>query len=296
LGYIRKRVFLSQEYILAVNLFDYTDYRQYLRDTYTLLKRLDSKISHRYIAQRVGFSSSSFFSQVIKKQSNISNRLVFNFARFLKLNKRETEYFNLLVQFNQARSHDEKKHFYEKLLGYRRPKAKNLESNQYKLLKKWYYITIRQILSIYPFKGEKEDYKMLAKMIVPSISPAEAQKAIELLKDLKLIQKNEQGYYKWKTPSITTGEKSNEVGIQTYLLETLELGKQALDRFPKSERKISTLTLSLSAKGQKAIEERISAFRKELLEIAENDDDVDRVYHMNVQFFPMTKNIIGRKR
>ncbi len=276
---------------MALNVFDYTDYRNLLRDFYEQQKKKNAKFSHRYIAQKVGFSSSSFFSQVIKVQSNISDRLIFSFAKFMKLNKRETEYFELLVKYNQAKSHEEKKFFFEKLLNFRRPETKKLQAGQYQLLNKWYHIAIRQIIAVLPFRG---DYKELAKTIVPAISPAEAKRGVQLLKDLDLIRKNAQGYYEWNQPSITTGSDSSALGLQTYILQTMDLGRDALDRFEKKERDLSTLTLSISGQGLIKALESIRQFRKELLELAENDSEVDRVYHLNMQFFPMSKVVQGR--
>ncbi len=276
---------------MNLNIFEYNDYRALLRDYYKRKKKEDPKFSHRYIAQKVGFTSSSFFTQIIKVQSNISDRLIFNFAKLMKLNKQETEYFELLVKYNQAKSHEEQKFFYEKILGFHRPDARKLEARQYELLNKWYYIAIRQIIAIYPFRG---DYKKLAKMVTPAIKPAEAKKAVELLKSLGLIKKNAQGVYKWSEPSLTTGERSQGVGIQAYLLETMSLATQAIDRFSSKERNFSTLTLSVSEQGLKSIEEKIKQFRKELLEDAEHDQDVDRVCHLNLQLFPMSKVITGR--
>jgi uncharacterized protein (TIGR02147 family) len=290
LGYILNICAKRKGLLLDLNLFEYSDYRSFLRDFYKYEKKRNPKFSHRYIAQKVGFTSSSFFSQIIKVQSNITPRLAINFARLMKLNKTETEYFQLLVQYNQAKSHEETKYFYEKILSFRRPKIKKIEANQYKLLNKWYNIAIRQILGILPFKG---DYKQLAKTVEPAIKPNDAKKAIQLLMDLGLIKKDAQGYHKSTDPSITTGEKSNAVGVQSYLLETLELARQAIDRFPQNKRKMSTLTLSISETGLKAMEERLQTFRKELLEIAENDDNVDRVYQLNLQFFPMSKIVKG---
>jgi uncharacterized protein (TIGR02147 family) len=275
---------------MNINIFNYTDYRLFLRDAYQELKSENTKISHRYIARKVGFSSSGLFSQIIKMQTNISNRLVVNFTKFFKLNKKEAEYFELLVQYNQAKSHEETKYFYEKILSFRRPRAKKIEVHQYEYLNKWYYVAIRQLLAIYPFKG---DYKKLAKMVVPAIKPSEAEKAIQLLTKLKLITKDAQGYFKWVDPTITTGEKSDAVGIQSYLRDTMDMAKHALDKTPRVKRKISTLTMSISQNGLDAIEERTKAYRKEVQEIAEKDGEVDRVYQLNIQFFPMSQTIGG---
>jgi len=46
---------------------------------------------------------------------------------------------------------------------------------------------LRQVLSYYPFHG---DYKALARMTVPEITPAEAQKGVEVLCGLEFVLNN----------------------------------------------------------------------------------------------------------
>lgn len=48
-----------------VDIFCYTDYRKFLFDFYEAKKRSTPHFSHRYVAQKVGFSSSGFFSKII---------------------------------------------------------------------------------------------------------------------------------------------------------------------------------------------------------------------------------------
>ncbi len=279
--------------VLKLKVINYTNYRLLLKDFYEQQKLANPKVSHRYIAQKVGFSSSGLFSQILSGKTNMSSRLVVNFAAFMKLSKKESEYFELLVKYNQAKSHEETKYFYQKLLSYRKPHAKNLEADQFEYLNKWYYIAIRQLLAIYPFKG---NYAQLAKMVVPSIKPSEAEAAIKLLIRLELVTKNAQGVYQWVNPTLTTGEKSNAVSIQSYLNETIGLAQHALNNTPKNQRDIASLTVSISKRGLEEIEERTKIYRADIQNIAERDSEVDRVYQLNLQLFPMSQSVNENKK
>ncbi|MDD5674617.1 MAG: TIGR02147 family protein, partial [Chitinivibrionales bacterium] len=68
-----------------------------------------------------------------------------------------------------------------------------------------------------------------------------------------------------------------------------DLAKEAIDRFPRQERSMSTLTFSISEQGYKSISERLAMFRREVLEIAKADKNRDRIYHMNFHMFPLSK-------
>ena len=85
--------------------------------------------------------------------------------------------------YNQAKSHAEKKRWFEKILAFLKSKVKIVEVSQYEFFEKWYYVAIRELLAFYKFSG---DYKALGKSVEPPISPSQAKKAITLLMRLGL--------------------------------------------------------------------------------------------------------------
>ncbi|HEX3020053.1 MAG TPA: TIGR02147 family protein [Chitinispirillaceae bacterium] len=80
-----------------------------------------------------------------------------------------------------------------------------------------------------------------------------------------------------------------QVIVNRFLLEFADLAKRAVDVIPRSNRRFSTLTFSVSQNSFLKIAERIDEFRRDLLKIVENDEDKpDRVYHLNFHLFPVT--------
>lgn len=270
-----------------IDIFCYTDYRKFLFDFYEAKKRIAPHFSHRYVAQKVGFSSSGFFSKIITGKTNISNELVLKFAEFMKLKRSEADYFQLLVLYNQAKSHAEKKQWFEKILAYSKSKVKIVEVSHYQFFEHWYYVALREILAFHDFK---DDYKELGKMVDPPISASQAKKAVMLLEEFHFIEKDSKGYFRQTEKLISTGYDSRAVAINNFQLATLDLAKESIDRFPKDERDISTLTLSFSGAMYNQIGEKLKTFRRELLEMVKNDEQlVDRVYQINFQIFPLSR-------
>src|SRR5258706_2599512 len=99
------------------DIYTYTDYRKFLADYYREQKARDPKFSNRYFSQKIGYNSSGFFSDVLSGKKNLTGPVLLKLARALKLKKGEEEYFINLVNFNQARTIDERNRFYEKLMG-----------------------------------------------------------------------------------------------------------------------------------------------------------------------------------
>jgi uncharacterized protein (TIGR02147 family) len=268
------------------DIFQYTDYRKFLRDFYEAKKASQKGFTHRFISKALGFKSTGSFAQILQGKTNISTQMITNFVAFLKLKKEEGDYFELMVLFNQSKSHAEKKRYFEKVIAFPKSNFKVVDSNQYAYYEKWYYSVIREVLAFFPFK---DDFKELAKMLEPPISPSEAQKAIKLLEDLNFIKQDGTGFYQKVDAIVTTGYEAKSLAINQFTLETMDLAKASLDNLPREERSLSTLTLSLPEDGYNMLEEKIKGFRRELLELAKNSESPRRVIIVNFQIFPVSK-------
>ena len=268
------------------DVFAYLNYRDFLRDIYAEKKSKGKTFSYRYLASKTGLKSASFFTGVLQGKRNLSPHLVLKFAAAFKLNKQETAFFELLVSYNQAKTHEEKKHFFDRIICLKRPAAKIVDADKYGFYEKWYYSAIREIAGVRPFR---DDYVKLARSLTPAITAAEAKQAVELLEGLGFIIRDAAGYYQRKEATISTGQAWKSLAIAHFQLESFELGKQAVDRFPRAERDMSTMTLSCSQATFEAIRERIGCMRQELAEMAKHDDAADRVLQCNFQVFPLCK-------
>ncbi|HKP95230.1 MAG TPA: TIGR02147 family protein [Fibrobacteria bacterium] len=274
--------------IILTDIYAYLDYRKFLQDLYAEKKAKGKFFSYRYLAQKTGLKSAGFFTWVLQGKRNLSPHLVLKFAQAFKLNRQETGYFELLVSYNQARSHEERKHFFDRLICLKRTSAKLVDSDQYEFYEKWYYSAVRELIGIQPFK---DDFAKLARTVVPAITVSEAKKAVELLDRLSLIVRDEDGYYQRKDSTISTGQSWKSLAIANFQIQSFDLGRQALDRFGKAERDMSTMTLSCSQATFDAIRERLKALRLEFAEMAKNDSGADRVLQCNFQVFPLSKPV-----
>jgi uncharacterized protein (TIGR02147 family) len=269
----------------VVNIFGYIDYRQFLRDAYAERRAENSKFSYRFIAGKVGFASPGFFANVLSGKKDISLKLVLKFAELFHLGRKEREYFENLVLFNKATGASEKKEYLERLLAMRGPRVKSVEAHQWEYFEKWHHTAVRELIALRPFRG---DFRALAGMVNPPITVQEAKKSIELLERLGLIRKGMDGVYQRTDAAITAGDAISKALLSNYQVQAMDLAKYAMDNLPSETRNFSTLTLSVSKSTYDAMLEELRGFRRKLLEMAQNSDDVDRVYQMNFHVFPIT--------
>jgi uncharacterized protein (TIGR02147 family) len=268
------------------SVFEYTDYRKFLSDFYKERKSLNKNYSHRFIAGHVGFKSGGHFSLIISGKANISISYVERLSEFLKLNKKEALYFQNMVLFNQAKSHEEKKKYFERMISSKESRVRTLNAEQYEFYDKWYYSAVRELLSFYPFSG---DYDELSRMLTPPISASEAKHAIALLERLDLIRRGADGRCAATDALISTGYDAQSLCINNFVLNTLELAKSAMDRFDRNERNFSWVSLSVSTEGYKKIVDELRECRRRIMTIAAGDRHPDRAHLFNFQVFPLSR-------
>ena len=269
-----------------ISVFDYTDFRKFLRDKFAEAKVCDKSFTYRRLAAIAGFKSAGFFTQVLQGTTNLSDRMIPRIARAFDLHKREATYFAWMVRYNQTSSHEDKKYFFVRMAAFKKARVRTVDPESYDFYDKWYYSAIRAVIHYHPFDGT--DFKALARMVVPSITPAEARRAVGVLELLGFIAKGAGGIYVLTDKHITTGLETESVVINNFVINTLDIAKDSFYRFPKDKRNFSALTVSVSGEGYGKIVEQCVEFRKAIVEIVKGDKNIDRVYQVNLQVFPLT--------
>ena len=267
-----------------ISVYDYLDYRVFLRDFYVQQKKTETFFSYRYVGNKVGMDS-SFLIKVLQGHLHISNDRIEKFNKICGFNEKESAYFEALVHFNKAKSEKESKLYFERMLSINKAKSDKLGEIQYEFFQKWYYTAIWSLLDGAPFSGNPKD---LAAQLTPPITLKEAKQSLKLLLDLKLIEQDAQGTYHALGLNLTTGKEWRSVAITQYQREMIRMAEESLERFRKEERDISTLTLNIPESAVSEIRDLASEFRESVKQLVNSYSNTDRVYQMNLQLFPLT--------
>ena len=270
-------------------IFEYLDYREFLKDYYNAKKEANSAFSLRVFSDKIGFKAKDFISRVMNGDKNLSSQSIPKVASGLRLGKHETEFFVALVKFNQAETTEERNGAFEEMQAVLKvvrfaEKQHLLGHTQYMVYSHWRHLTIRSLIGMYGFDG---DYETLARRVHPRITAEEAKKSVKLLEDCQLIKKEKGGNYTLTESAITTGDRTSKLALRGYHQQCLKLAADSIDRDPPGKRHISGLTLGISQEGYERIVERINAFRKEIALIAEEDKNSDKVFQLQFALFPV---------
>lgn len=272
----------------------YTDYRVYLNDWYEERKLNNEPASNRWMAQKMLINSASWFTNVRTGKSGLSKSTANKLSGILKHSDIESRYFETMVSFNQAKTLEERNHYFNELTVLRAVNSsRKVQADEYEYFSTWYHPVIRAIVEQIRFK---DDFTKLASLLRPPITPTQAKKSIELMENIGLIKKDSEGYYFVTNAAITTGEHEKALAIINYQQETMRLAQEAIDRFKKSERDISTLTIGIAHEDVEKIKAILAEARRNIIQLAVADKRSDSVYQVNMQFFPTSRICVNDKR
>ncbi|WP_290743476.1 TIGR02147 family protein [Fibrobacter sp. UBA4309] len=264
-------------------IYEYTDYREWLRDAFDDFKKRKSVISWRYMAMKLGADPGNLL-RVSQGKIHLTLSLVGPMAEFFELNEKETAYWTELVYFGRAKTDAEALNHYEKMQMLKGIPLKRLAKKELEFYRHWYCNAIRSIIGICKFK---DDYEGLAESCTPPISVEEAKSAVKLLYDLNMISRDREGFWKVNDTFVSTGGNWRSEAVRTFQKETVRLAGESLERHAPPLRDISTVTMTFNMDDIALIREKIKEFRSELLRMSQEGSGDDTVFQLNVQLFPI---------
>jgi uncharacterized protein (TIGR02147 family) len=272
---------------VEVRVYDFLDYRAYLRAYYEAAKRTQRSFSFRSFSKLAGLRSPNFLKLVIEGERNLGADSVPRFCVALGLEGPEAEFFADLVAFNQAASLADKNRAFERISASRRFRAaRRIDGDLFAYLSHWYNPAIRELAGRADFS---EDPRWIASHVRPRISPTEAAEAMRLLFALGLLVRDpSSGRVLRGEPTLTTEHEVRSLGAAAFHRQMMERAAESLETVPSALRDLAALTVCISPETAVRVKERIHQFREALTELCDSDTAGAVVYQLNVQWFPLS--------
>ena len=267
-------------------IFKYSDYRKYIHYFVVYMKTVLPYFSYRTLSARATINSSGFYPLIVQGKRDLTESTIEKTSVALDLRGKESLYFEQLVLFNQASSLKQKNKYFEKLINIQNlQKSHKIEENQYDYYSEWFHAVIRELVVCRNFKN---DFRTLGRMLKPEITEKQARESVELLIRLGFL-KHENGKYTQSAPVITSSPDIKSHQVLNYQVSLLKLALEAFDRFgPNDLTSNSSTTLRISKETYELFKVKNREHRKELLNIASQDQDADLVYQLNMNMFPLS--------
>ena len=267
-------------------IIEYSDFRQYMRDYYEERKRR-SAFSWREFSKITGFSSCSYMKVVCDGKSKLSKIRVERVGAAMGLAGFEMEYFRAMVQYGQAESAEAKKDAFRKMLAVAKVhKVRVLEGDLFAYYDSWRNPVVRELAPLMPGATPGD----MAKMCYNETSAQEVRESLDFLTRSGLLKKTDGDIFELAETSVTGTPDATRLAMRGMHRQMAELATPALD-LPKDERNFSGVTMGVSKETYGRIVDVLDECRKKIIAIAAEDKNIEQVYRLNLQLFPLTKNV-----
>lgn len=266
------------------NIFEHSDYRQFLGAYYAWAKSERKNFSHRRFSQRAGFSAPNALYLVMSGRRSLTKESIQKFALAMGLSKREQRCFEILVFFNQAKTPETKRYYLGLLQEMRQGKGGALlADHQYEYLSRWHYVVIRELVTLPHFREEPQ---WIRRQLGGKITAGQAMEAIEKLLAMGLVARDGQGRLVQTEAAVVTENEVARTAVYAFHQEMLSLAKEALARSRGAGHEISALTMAVSERQRREIKRMIQDFEDAVQRYLQNNPDVPKtVFQLNVQLF-----------
>jgi uncharacterized protein (TIGR02147 family) len=261
----------------------YKEYRQFMLDYLTECKETHSWYSLRYFAGKINMDHGNLV-RVLQGQRGLPERNLEQCVAVMQLTGRKAEYFRLLVRYQKARNPEKASSYLERLLTLAGKGSMKLEAKQFEFYRHWHHTAIYHVLGAFSCT---DDYAGLGKKLTPPVSAGIAEKSVQLLLDLGLVERGTDGVLNQSSIALTTGEAWESSLIHNFQKQSIEMALNSLQKHPRTSRDFSTLSMGVQEKDIAKIKDILRQARAAIIDVVKESDPVDCVYHLNVQLFPM---------
>lgn len=271
--------------LIRPSVYAYDDPVRFVEDAFRWRKQQDPAISVRKAAQEAGWDSPAVLAGILSRKRSIKLKHAPFLARAIALDPSEMLYFKTLIQRAGAQSLEEREMF-ELLLNQLSPRddSGTLRSEEPELFSHW---THTAILSLARLGGCRADAEFIRARLKFPVAIEQVRATLELLQRIGLLSVDGEGMLKPIPQHVTTRTDVSHRGAQEYFRQVSALAAEAVPT-PLDQREFQCFSLGIHQRDLPAFKQLIRSFRSQSEKLASGEKD--RVYQMNLQFFPLTSD------
>lgn len=268
------------------NVFQYHDYRKFLSDWIGYLRATEPGFSLRLLARKSGLAS-GYLPMVLSGTRNLSEKAWKKISRFLHLTPRERTFVDHLRLAMDSDSHEVRKEAFDriqKVEPYRQNNPKELEV--YRYLTHWYYVAIREMVTLPEFKADPAWIQSRLKGKVPL---KEIEQALSFLIEKGYIEVKPNGLAHLREKDIRCEGDVFRIALFQFHREMLGLAIESLAATPSERRTVTGHTVAIAASQYAQVKTILDEALSKVAQLENSKDQSDSVYHIALAAFPLTR-------
>ena len=247
-----------------------------MQDFYEERKRT-SAFSWREFSKLAGFKSPVYLKLVCEGKSSLSFVKMEQVAHAMGLAGHEFAYFTQMVKFGNA-TKDSVKNEHQ---------VRVVDAESFEFYESWKNPTIRELAPMMPGKRPLE----MAKTCHQVISAEQVRDSLAFLVQTGFLKREAEHTYVQTEKTVIGTKESLPIAVRGMHKEMASLARTAIDKFPIEERHFTGATLGLCEEAYARISQELDAFVRKVANIAAEYENINQVYRLNLQLFPLTKKV-----
>ena len=200
----------------------------------------------------------------------------------------QVEYFEAMVQFGNAKTDELKKKFLEQMCSIAFDhKVRVVDKDAFEYYDSWKNPVVRELAPLMPGAMPGE----IAKMCTQEISALEVRKSLAFLERAGFLKQVGENIYVQTEKSVEGSKEGLPLAIRSMHREMGNLAVDSLDRFTANERNVTGVTMGVDRETYEQIVHELDECRKKITALAEKCDNIRQVYRLNLQLFPLSKDV-----
>jgi len=276
----------------VINTLNYDDYRQLLHDWFWSSKKINPKLSFRFVSKHLGLTAPNHFHLVITKRRHLSLKVLERVMRLMKLEPRDRQYLKLLFKENVSKDPAEKQriNLQRKLLK-TGPTPESTGTDQLQLVGHslpWY---IKMGAIVFEGKTRDEIIKIVLEKGCFPVSAEDVQVALDLLLKARQLEFVD-GLSRFEGGAILTKWDFDSEQVKRHHRANLDLAMESIS-WPVDQRFLTSVTVPCSQDLYQTVIADVRALCLSVLERSRaqtlSSSDVNKVATLQFALFPYFK-------
>ena len=273
------------------SIFSYLSYREFLKDFYQIKKEQNTNFSYASFALKAKINTPNYLKRVIDGERSLNAESIPKFCFGLKLTSKESIYFEALVNFNQTKDEDIRKHYW----GIMRKSSEDVPGsvlevlgNQCEVFSHWYILPVRELVLLSNFS---ESPAHIVKMMKNKINKKEAEFALHTLLKLEMLKRDESGKLYQAQSIVRYSQEVVNLTLREFHKQMLSRTNEVLTEDEFGTWNVRALSLAVKKENFQELYQRISDFIFQLNKdfSATPTKDKDLVVQINCQMVQLTE-------
>jgi uncharacterized protein (TIGR02147 family) len=272
------------------SIFDYNNYREFLRDFYGEQKTKKTGFTYAQFSSNAGIQSPNYYKLVMDGQKNLTAKTLVRFSIALNFEDSEKDFFEALVQFNQASSGTEKEYFSDRITRLRTQKKgavskRVIEEYEFESISSW---THHAVLLLTNLKSFRESPRWISKKLFGLVSESEVVAILARLEILGLLKRDKDGRLLQSHKRIRTRPELKRQSAQIFYEGILARAAKAFHLEDADAREFNAYMVGLSPKQVPELKKKVREFMSELNEWALENSEPEQIYSFVFSGFPLS--------